>query len=491
MSARLVSWLILPCLGLACGDSDGSADDAATTDDAGAEDAREDAGDVPGEEASPGDDAAVDVPTDLPADLPSDLPADLPADVPADADDGGADSCVRTTCELAGAECGPLDDGCGGTLDCGGCPGPLRCGHAAPNRCGCTPGAWTVETVYADGQAGLFSGLAVDAARGLHVSFSSVGSGLGAGGVVYGRRDARGEWMFSRVEDGLCGFGCTGVRNAIAVDGAGLVHVLYHDELFENPEYGQSADGTTWRTGYVCPTCGAAGYHPALAVDGAGRLHAFHVDSAGSGTPHYATLPPGGGLGDWTDQRLDTRGGGYGGSIATDALGGVHAAWDDPGDDDVRYAYREPTGGTWSYESIVDPGDTGHDTAIAVEPSGIVHVLHYDLPAVNVRHSLRATDGNWTTTTVDATRGSGQGNVLARGADGRLHAAYFHNRSSGADLVYAVRGTDGSWTTETVPGTGAVWGGLALGVDDRHTVYISCYEQDRQDLQLVSRCPGP
>ncbi|MGZ3453557.1 MAG: hypothetical protein ACXVEF_28395, partial [Polyangiales bacterium] len=40
--------------------------------------------------------------------------------------DGGG--CVPTTCEKAGANCGPIGDGCGGSLDCGTCSTGLTCG---------------------------------------------------------------------------------------------------------------------------------------------------------------------------------------------------------------------------------------------------------------------------------------------------------------------------------------------------------------------------
>src|SRR5262249_22616085 len=49
--------------------------------------------------------------------------------------------CAPATCAGAGANCGMLADGCGGTLDCGTCPLPEACGGGGtPNVCGgCTP----------------------------------------------------------------------------------------------------------------------------------------------------------------------------------------------------------------------------------------------------------------------------------------------------------------------------------------------------------------
>jgi hypothetical protein len=45
--------------------------------------------------------------------------------------------CTPLTCAKAGANCGPIGDGCGGTLDCGTCPSDQSCGGAGtPSVCG-------------------------------------------------------------------------------------------------------------------------------------------------------------------------------------------------------------------------------------------------------------------------------------------------------------------------------------------------------------------
>lgn len=50
------------------------------------------------------------------------------------ADAGG---CGLRTCLSVGANCGPIGDGCGGTLDCGSCTAPDACGGGGtPNVCG-------------------------------------------------------------------------------------------------------------------------------------------------------------------------------------------------------------------------------------------------------------------------------------------------------------------------------------------------------------------
>ncbi len=57
-------------------------------------------------------------------------------------DDAGV--CIKTTCAQVGAACGTISDGCGGTVDCGGCGAGEGCGlGGVPFQCGsnvaCTP----------------------------------------------------------------------------------------------------------------------------------------------------------------------------------------------------------------------------------------------------------------------------------------------------------------------------------------------------------------
>lgn len=47
--------------------------------------------------------------------------------------------CVPTTCEAQGAECGYRADGCGGVLDCGSCSDGKGCGVNTANKCGDIP----------------------------------------------------------------------------------------------------------------------------------------------------------------------------------------------------------------------------------------------------------------------------------------------------------------------------------------------------------------
>src|SRR5687768_14269494 len=49
----------------------------------------------------------------------------------------GDASCKAKTCEELGANCGPMPDGCNGTIQCGTCNAPGEyCGGGGPSKCG-------------------------------------------------------------------------------------------------------------------------------------------------------------------------------------------------------------------------------------------------------------------------------------------------------------------------------------------------------------------
>jgi hypothetical protein len=51
----------------------------------------------------------------------------------------GVGTCTKTTCAAEGKDCGQVADGCGDLLDCGKCTAPKTCGGGSlpdPNVCG-------------------------------------------------------------------------------------------------------------------------------------------------------------------------------------------------------------------------------------------------------------------------------------------------------------------------------------------------------------------
>jgi len=71
-----------------------------------------------------------------------DASAEWDSGTPLPPDDDSESGCTPKSCAELGASCGPIDDGCGKFIDCGGCPDGQACGVEQPNVCGvgeCTP----------------------------------------------------------------------------------------------------------------------------------------------------------------------------------------------------------------------------------------------------------------------------------------------------------------------------------------------------------------
>jgi hypothetical protein len=92
---------------------------------------------------------------------------DAGADAGAGAIDMSGQGCGLVTCASAGANCGPIGDGCGGTIDCGSCTGTQTCGGGgSASVCGGSAGCVPLTACpagincgpYPDGCGGLIAG---------------------------------------------------------------------------------------------------------------------------------------------------------------------------------------------------------------------------------------------------------------------------------------------------------------------------------------------
>ncbi len=112
-------------------------------------------------------------------------------------DASNPDACVVTvTCASEGANCGLLDDGCGGELDCGTCPGGQTCGGGGtPNRC-----PETDSGADADEDAGPDADFDAACAAGTKACDGFQVMECGPGGTW-----EAGEWCSAACVDGACG----------------------------------------------------------------------------------------------------------------------------------------------------------------------------------------------------------------------------------------------------------------------------------------------
>ena len=123
-------------------------------------------------------------------------------------------------------------------------------------------------------------------------------------------------------------------------------------------------------------------------------------------------------------------------TLALDSEGGVHVSYRTVLNHTLRYA-RRATDGSWSSLTVDAEGDVGAYSSIAVDTQGAVHVSYYDNTRHSLKYALRSPLGAWATTEVDGAYLVGEHTSLALDAIGGVHVGYY---SAGTgDLLYAHR----------------------------------------------------
>jgi hypothetical protein len=126
------------------------------------------------------------------------------------------------SCAEVGAECGLIGNGCGGTLDCGGCGGGQLCGIEAPQKCGAAPVCEPLEPAAAcAGKCGFVSnGCGLDTGGGVidcKVDFPCP-AGLTCGGAGIPNECGSGGAVCQPIDRATA---CAGKECGVASDGCG------------------------------------------------------------------------------------------------------------------------------------------------------------------------------------------------------------------------------------------------------------------------------
>ncbi len=188
--------------------------------------------------------------------------------------------------------------------------------------------SWTIETVATN--HGLSVSLAVDGYGFVHMSYqTNVTYDLAYARSYYG-----GGWGALSTVDSEDGSGGT---SSVAVDPARGVHITYAAPIGSaSPglRYAFQPLSGSWAYTTVDSMGGA---YSSLELDEIGGLHVSYYDTTNRDL-RYAYRSP---AGLWTTAAVDTGGQtGADGSLALDSRGGVHISYRDDTNDDLRYAYR-------------------------------------------------------------------------------------------------------------------------------------------------------
>ena len=271
---------------------------------------------------------------------------------------------------------------------------------------------------------------------------------------------------------------------SITVDSSSLPHISYvGGPALDRLHYARRNPDGSWSVGTVDDTTNA-GEGTSIAVGPSGGVHIAYYDQT-NGDLRYAHEDAGG---SWVLGTVDSAGDvGFSSSIAVDDAGGLHISYGDYTTGSVKYAYR-PTGGSWSF-STVDSSDLPNSTSLAVDTSGQVHIGY-----VSSHNSVRYATGDssgWTTADVDSTA-TAFTISLALDRTGGVHASYESTTSAGTDLRHAYSSSGGSWTTHVVDSAHDI-SHSSIGVDSGGGVHIGYHfntATGAQSLHYAHRSPG-
>jgi hypothetical protein len=256
----------------------------------------------------------------------------------------------------------------------------------------------------------------------------------------------------------------------------------------DDPPAPMCLDATTLRTFASTGTCSA------------GDCDYAATDSSCQGFCDAGACSSGGGdctVGEWTDGDILTRG--YVQSptaLARAADGTYHLAYADGPTEGLGLATRSPAG-VWSH-AIVDSGIatnsvTGMQASLAVDAQGGVHIAYYDADNRNLRYAVRATPaGTWSKATVAHDDDGIYGLELRVDAARTAHIVFMSGtHTNTARIRYARKPLGGSWAAVDVTPVPAFSPALALdAAGGLHVIYESYGEGGQLSFYEAYRPAG-
>jgi hypothetical protein len=190
-------------------------------------------------------------------------------------------------------------------------------------------------------------------------------------------------------------------------------------------------------------------------------------------------------LGFWDSQTIDSEGSvGYYSSIATDNAKGIHIAYLDETNFDLKYAYK-PSGGNWMTYIVDSPGNTGKFPSLAIDSSNGIHICYQKEFDWDLKYAYKPSGGNWTTYVVDSPGQVGGWNSIAIDNKDGVHISYLDETNY--DLKYAYKPSGGIWSNYSVDIIGDVGTRTSIDVDSTIGVHISYHNTSDDTLKYANK----
>jgi len=223
---------------------------------------------------------------------------------------------------------------------------------------------------------------------------------------------------------------------SIALDSRGYPHIAYTNSTLSQVRYAYWA-GNQWKDEYV-----GGGWDVAIALDSQDRAH-VGIWNRDGGSADYGFRDA---TGTWTIEKVEQFSVGMTPDIAL-AGATIHMVFYDQTREDLRYATRTGTSGTWTKSTVESSGKAGYSPNIFLNGS-LVWLAYHDGTNQGLRFAEQS-GSTWAIETVDDS-GSfdfGINPSLAMDGGGIPHVAYEGNVfASAADGVYYGNRVLGTWS---------------------------------------------
>ena len=357
---------------------------------------------------------------------------------------------------------------------------------------------WDQETADAGREIGQYASLTLDGSNNPHISYYA----MDTPNLYYARKSGS-AWSVEQVDSA----GDTGGYSSIKMLPSGYPAISYCKFKFtwSDPEYHMGADlkyaykdGSGWHPSTVQSD---VGLYTSLAIQG-GQPRISYGDMTykaqnlryaqwNGSSWEFATPDPGSAP---VDPSPDWHADGHWTSLAFDGSGNPHISymehWQDfgatPAEDillrRLKHAWR--SGGAW-YSEIVDDGQMGKFTSIAINSSGYPCIAYQDVGNGYLKYAYKTGSG-WQKETIDTATATGWYASLALNPSDYPRIAY--KEIGGQVLRYAWKDAVG-WHTETADTSGRVGDYCSLALTSTGEPYIAYMDWDNLTLKVAYPSP--
>ncbi|MCA9941281.1 MAG: exo-alpha-sialidase [Anaerolineales bacterium] len=297
--------------------------------------------------------------------------------------------------------------------------------------------------------------MAIDAGGTLHVAWHEAPF-LGDGDIYYVSRAPGGPWS---APTNISHRPTTPSEYVdIAVDGSGVVHVVWDDGSYDGQEiYYAAKSGNVWSQPVNVSNTSHSSFFPSVAVSDGGDVYVLWEEYAGTGAVYniyFAEKPAGGNwlppvnVSNSTSDANDPQ-------LIVDGDNLYLMYWDDkpnPGSDyDVYYTERLAGSANWSVPvNVSNSSNWSTDARMVLDANGILHAVWDEGPgfgAGDIVYARKPAGGNWSSfENVSNSSGDANDPTLLVGDDGVVHVAYYDWTPGQADIFYTSRDAGNNWS---------------------------------------------